>query len=336
MPLPPWSDVEPMVRQLLLPTFAVALLVLLPLRCGAWLLTRWGRKHGERLVPMFAAVALGSAFVVGNHVKEIVPWELEYERPLTASDLREVVAWSLEAKRPAPEPAEDGDAVEQSPAVAVPESWYWLSWAAALAMVVDLLGRLPGVPSGAAWAARAMTAAFVGRLLTPEALRSEWPWAAWALSLVILAQWAVVWELCRRWRDGTVAASIALCSNAVSVLILFAHSARLTELGLLLFAGCAALALVAWMWESDLGAALAGCAVFLPALVVSTRQTTMSEVPLTAFVLAGLAPLMLAVLLLPWMNRRERWTRWALALGLPLVPLAIALAMAAQVEELPF
>src|ERR1700688_130877 len=72
-------------------------------------------------------------------------------------------------------------------------------------------------------------ALLAGRLLTPSYLRLELPWSSWALGLVILADWTVVTMLARRWRDGTIAGSVALCSAAAAVVILHAHSLRFTD-----------------------------------------------------------------------------------------------------------
>jgi hypothetical protein len=107
-------------------------------------------------------------------------------------------------------------------------------------------------------------------------------------------------------------------------------------MALLGFAALLGPALVAWVWPGDTGGAFAAVVVFLPGLLLTGQQETFSEVPLTSFLLAGLAPLALVPMLLPFLARCQRWARWLLGLILPLIPATLAVVLAMQAVTLEF
>lgn len=317
MPLPPWGEVWDLLRLLLAPVAGVSLVLMLAVRC----------LGGERLAPLAAAAAVAAGVLVGNYFREAMLWRIDSDRPLNCRDLRTALGWSLESK-----PVTEGDEGESLP---VPPARYWLPWLAGLALVIDLLARVPGVPVTLGWVARTLLAMLAGRLLTPPDLRVDLPWASWALGGTILLEWAVLTALTKKWKDGTVATVVAVCFAAAGVVLLHAHSARLTDMALLLFTALAGPALVAWIWRGDTGGAMPAIAVFLPALMLAGQQETFSDVPDVSFLLLGLAPLALAPALLPVLVRQERGRRWLLA-ALPLIPATVAVVLAVRAESLQF
>jgi hypothetical protein len=318
--MPPWNDVWDVLRQLMAPALGASLVLMLAVRLA-------GR---ERLTPLAAALALTAGVLVGNHFRVPTPitFPLEPDRPLTAHDLVQVLGWSLESK--------PRSAMQDESAPRAMSSHYWLPWAAGLALLVELLVRLPGVPPSAGWAARALVAVFVGRVLTPGFARLENPWLSWILSGAILLEWSVLLALARCWKDGTAASSSAGCFVAASVILLHAHTASLMDLSLLFFAALLGLALVAWWLQGDTGPALAAAAVVLPGVLLIGQQTNTSQVPPTSFYLAGLAPLALTPMLLPVLARQDRWKRWLPAILLPWLIAGVAVALAAIAEPLDF
>lgn len=309
--MPPMSEVLDAGLKLLLPALAASLAVALTL----------GRLGGARLLPVAAALAVAAGVLAGNAQRDVFPWRVDHERPLTFADWRAGLEASLE-------PRQASDDEQPSP---LPPTYYWLPWLAALAMAIELTGG----SSGPSWAARAVVALLAGRLLTLPGARDELPWLSWCLGVVILLHWGVAVGLARRWKDGLVPAAQAACLAAAAVVILHAHSARLADAALLFGMALLGPALAALVWRGDASVAAAAGAVALPGLVLMGQQETFSEVPLSSFVLAALAPLTLAVALVPVLTRQEGWKRWALA-ALPLVPAAAAVALAARAGSLPF
>jgi hypothetical protein len=312
--MPPMSEVLDAGAKLLGPALAASLVIALAL----------GRLGRGRLLPVAAGLAVAAGVLAGNASRDVFPWRVDHERPLTFADWRSALEASLEA-RPVPEG-------EESPVV--PPTYYWLPWLAALAVVVELACAV-GPGSGPAWAARAVVSLLAGRLLTLPVARGELPWASWGLGMVILLNWGVTAALARRWKDGVVAAVQAACLTAAAVVVLHAHSARLADAALLFGMALLGPAAAAFLWTGDVSAAAAAGSVALPGLLFMGQQETFSEVPVWGFALAGLAPLTLALALVPALARQEGWRRWALA-ALPLIPAAAAVALAARAESLPF
>jgi hypothetical protein len=320
MPLPPWSEIWDAVRFLIVPSFGTSLLVMLVGR----------RLAGERYSVIVSALALAAGAIAGNCFREAMTCRINSDRPLNEHDLRAVLGWSLEGK-PVAEPSASDQETEEPP---VPPARYWLPWLAGLGMLIDLLSRL--VSPGAGWAARTAVAVLAGRLLTPAELRIDVPWASWALGLSILLEWAIIHSLARLWKDGSVAAALSVCLAAAGVIILHAHSARLTDMALLFSVALAAISLVAWIWPVDTGGALCAATMFLPGLLLSAQQETFSQVPWRGFLFVALAPIALLPMLHPRLARLNGRRRWVLAIILPLIPATWALIPAAHAEELQF
>ncbi len=315
--------------------------------------------RATRLAPLAAALALAAGVFVGNETRlrdpirvhldtEPTPEGKLQDRPLTVDDLATVLGWSLEAKPPPKvgDP-EASDSPEPEYELPLPPPGYWLPWLGGLALLVELLARLPRVPASLGWTARTLVAVLAGRLLTAglstsfEAppLRVEMPWVPWCLSAALLAEWALLTHLARRWRDGTVPAALALCCAAAGLVAACAPAPRLSELAPLVGAVLAGPAIVAWLVRGDTGPALAPVAVLLPgAMTVCQWNPIRNEppVPWEGFLLMGLAPLALAPLVLPGLARLRGWKRWLPALVLPLIPATVAVILAAQDERLPF
>jgi hypothetical protein len=324
--MPPWNEIWSALRLVIGPALGASLAVMLLVRLLA----------GEKCAPLAAALAVAAGFFTGNYFREAFAWRIDSDRVLNTKDLRLVLGWSLEGKPPPPEEESDESAAPKEEPPPIPPARYWLPWLAALAMLIDLMTRLPGMPTNLSWIARTLIAVLTGRLLTPAYLRAEAPWMPWLLTLTILVEWAVLCALTRQWKDGTAPLGIALCLAAAGVVMLHAHSARMTDLALLWFAALVGVAAVSWWRPGDCGAALAGAAVFLPGLLLNTQQETFSNVPERSFIFAGLAPLACLPMLLSFVARQQRWRRWILGATLPFAVATYAVILAARAEKLQF
>jgi hypothetical protein len=327
MPFPPWNYVWDALRLQLGPALGVSLLIMLVIR---WL-------GGERLSALAAALAVvGGVFAANWNSDKPMSWQIYEDQELTLRDLGVFLSWSLESKKP-PTPGE----IETEPAEPPREqpSRYWLPWAALLVLLCELLLRFLRIPTGAAWAVRTLAAVFAARLLIPVAPsreRIDLPWLSWAAGVLILLEWAVLQALARKWKDGTVPLTLALCFLATSVIVYQAAGLSLMQKAQICFAALLGTAVVAWIWPSDTGPALAAAAVFLTGLLLNSEFDNQTQVPLLGFVLAALAPLSLALLLLPFLVRQERWKRWLPGVLLPLIPAGVAVFLTVQVVPLDF
>jgi hypothetical protein len=287
----------------------------------------------ENLSIIVTAVALAAGVIAGNYFRGAMAWRIDSDRPLNARDLRDALGWSLEGK-PSMEPS-DADQ-EKAEAIPIPPSPYWLPWLAGFAILIDLLARFVPLPPSIWSTARTLAAVLAGRLLCPADLRIEYAWAPWALGVIVLMEWALLQSLAERWKDGTLATTLALCLAAAGVIILHAHSGRMTDMALLFSTALVPIALFTWMRPGETGAALGAVAVFLPGLLLNAKHDTFSDVPWRSFLLAATAPLALLPMVHPKLARQTRWGRWLPGVILPLIPATWAVILAAEAERLQF
>jgi hypothetical protein len=220
----------------------------------------------------------------------------------------------------------------------LPESfgWHWLLWTMILGLIVDALARIPRIPRGLGWALRGMVAAQAGWLLCPSSLRDEHAWAPLALGVLILTEWAVLGQLLIRERRGLVALALVPAANVAAVVLIYAASARLSELALVLMAGIAGVGVVALALAREIDGIGAATAIQLPGLLLAGQQDTFTEVPLASFALVAISPLALSPLLLDAWRCRQKKGLIVVQMLLLLLPLAGAFYLAAQTGPLDF
>jgi hypothetical protein len=319
--MPPWSEIWSMLWLVVAPGFGASNSVMFAVR----------RVGGERLSALASALAIAIGVFVANEFRKSIVWRIDPDRQLNQSDLRTALSWSLESK-PVRDESETADPQDDLP---LKPARYWLPWAAALVMLVELFLQIPRSPVTAGWVLRAIVAMFVGRLLTPASFRIEAPWVSWALGMTIILEWAVVVSLAREWNDGAVAAAISIACSGGGLVLIHAHIGSLMDSAMYFSVALMGPAIVATIWRGNTAPALAAAIVILPGVMFSGQQTHDSKVPLKSFALAALAPLALAILLLPRVSRQQGWRRWLLVLLTISLPTAIAVAWAAEVESLP-
>ncbi len=299
--LPPWPLVEDLLRTLVLPAFAAAAVVL----ATVCLLTK-----SPALRAAGAALALAAGLAAGNYFRKLLVW------------------WPP-----------DVPASEEMPAGVMARGWAALLPVTLAALAGGLLSLLSEKKLG--W-----PAGFVLRLLTAaccvwwlaEALE---PWTARQTFMMTAAGAIVSWEALHRaalrtaGRMPLTAAGVCWGAAAAAVLI-FAHSARFSDLAVLMTASLAGAGLVSVLWKVDMAPLFAGPAVFLPALMLAGAVNTYSEVPLQAFAAVAFAPCALWLLLLPPLRRLPAPALAAVTVLLVLIPGAAGVAMAAWAEDLDF
>ena len=76
--------------------------------------------------------------------------------------------------------------------------------------------------------------------------------------------------------------------------------------------------------------------MLLPGIVLAGHYETYSEVPVASFVLAGLAPVSLALLHLPGLRGLTGWRQWLVGMLLVAAPMMTAIVLAAINESVDF
>ncbi len=124
--------------------------------------------------------------------------------------------------------------------------------------------------------------------------------------------------------------------GASAVVLIFAHSARFSDLAVLLTASICGVGLGALRWKLDLTFLMAVPCIFLPCLLLAGAANTYSEVPFSAFAVVAMAPVALLLLLLPQIQRLPRRVLMVVAVAVLIIPCAVGVAMAARVESLDY
>ncbi|HEX4613086.1 MAG TPA: hypothetical protein VH092_33155 [Urbifossiella sp.] len=307
-PLPPAKDVLDALHHTALPAAAGAALVV----CAFLSMGRWAGALGSA-----AAVVVG--FGWANYTFDSLSW----------TNTGRVTPWFPE---------------EGSPA------WHGLPRAVLIVLPVGLVSRWFGLLVGRllderrwwganllTWAARVGVVAVVAPGLVPGPWASEYSWLKPALVGVMLLLWVALDGMARDRAGSEVAAYLAAAFLAGGVVLLYAHSARFMDLGVMCGCAAAGVAVAVFPTRGDASGAVPLGVVGLPALMLNGRyQLTDHQVPLAAFCLAALAPLVLLPFLIPRLARQPRWVIVPLRALLVLGPLIAAVVLAQQHEKLPF
>ena len=206
-------------------------------------------------------------------------------------------------------------------------------------MLVALLARIPKLPPLDRWTLCAAASFAAAWMLTPADVQAATPRALWLFALVIFVEWLVLDALAKAAPGGAVALGMAVLCLAGAIVVLHAHSLRFTDAATVLAASLGGVAVVAWCFRVDVGAAAAGGVVFLAGLMFAGQNETFSDVPVTSFLLPALAPLgglLLLPLLLLSDSRRRSFLLQALFLVLILIPAVVAVVLAMRAESLSF
>jgi hypothetical protein len=316
--VPPLKDVLDQLQYAVLPAAGGAALVM----CVFLLFGRWAGALGSA-----AAVAFGFAWA-------------DFEMPKGESPTWANTLVRLIPLKPDPEAA----------------GYQWLARAALALVVVGLVSRWLGLialralpergwwgASAFVWAPRVVAVFVVSEWLTVGEAAQSVPLLRPQIAVAMLLTWVALDGVARNGAGAQVAGySAALLMSAAAVLI-HAHSARLMELavvvGSALFGIAVANALVKPGpngQKPDTSGAVPAVVAFLPGLLLGARPTLADghNVPGACFWLVVLAPLVLLPFLLPAVTRKTGWKVPALRAALVLLPLVVAVALAAHYETL--
>jgi hypothetical protein len=210
--------------------------------------------------------------------------------------------------------------------------WHWAWWAFGLALVVELIARLPGISVAAGCLLRGTAAGVIAGFVVPPTLQQDAPWWVPAFAFPVAAQWAIVDAAGRRSPGGAVSAAVAVACWGAAVVLLHAATLGFLDTATFLFAGLAAIAVIAWATGTDGSSAAAVATVPLVVLLWFGKVLRDSQVPNSSFLLVAFAPLLLGVFLLPQLGR----SRFSGALKIGLVALPVALGVYRAMTAAPY
>ena len=323
--LPPFEMIQAVLLQAVLLPFAVAAVIFFVVH----LIT------SGRGTSFAAGLAVAIAFLSANNFRNVASAQLDPKKPFTVPVFLKAAKLALRGPSESLAAGENTSDDETLPLERPPPIHYWLPWVTALALVVGILVRSLPIPAVIGWQLRNVIVLLAACLLVaPE-------WRANAIGILFLyfvaaaTQWGLVEDLGKRMPGGWLAAAMGFALFGLGGVLLYAHSARMSDISVILGSSCCGIALAAWRRKADSGGVAPAVAIVLPGLAILGKYLTFSDVPRCSFGLAALAPCALAVMLIPRIGRLHGIARPLMGIAIVLIPAAIALGIAMDAESLP-
>jgi hypothetical protein len=306
--LPPWPVIEELLLKLILPAFGASA-ALFVLTCFST------RSSALRMIGGAAALVAGLA--AGNYFRDLLTWwPLDPAAIAAANDDPSAVPWWQ---------------VERTYPALLPATVLALCGGVAAAVLSPRTHRGMGL---AIWLFTASGCALWLTEVFP-------PWSFPATLAVVFAAMVLNWKAVLqigRIRTGRIALPVIAAGwgGTAATVLIFAHSAKFSDLAALLTAALLGTCLIAMIWNQNSAVYFAAPAVFFPALMLGGAVNTFSEVPPIAFALVAFAPCAL------WLVHLPRIRRWPLrfqalaAVVAVMIPCAAALILTMRAETLDF
>jgi MFS family permease len=320
MPLPPTELILGALHNGIIPAAGGAALVL----CLFLLAGRWAGALGS-------AAAVVVAFLAANYTLANVG----FGDKQTWENTHRLIPWKT----------------VQDPEVNTP-GWHWLPRMALVLVVVGLLSRWAGllaaryspernwwVANVLVWVPRAAAVWAVSAWIASGTAASgpEWDQLRPQLAVTMFLLWVTLDGLARAWPGGQVPAYLALVLMAGGMLLLYAHNARFMEMAVLVGSAMFGVGIAAGVGKADASGSIPAAVAFLPGLMLGARPSfPESNVPAASFWLLALAPLALSPFLIPALSRKNGLIALAARIVLLLIPVVVAIVLAAQNEQLAF
>ncbi len=314
-PLPPTDDVVAALRVTVIPAASVAAFVF------ALFLAL-----GRRASALGSALAVLAGMAYANWIELRLPWNPDAAKPVR-------IAWEW-LPRSALLLVSVGLATR-----GLGRAWHhavetW--WNRRLAGSKSPDGRIDG-STAIVWLPRLTATIVVAAWLVPDRLREPEPWLLPAFAVTAFVGWIILDALARGGRSISVSFALAAVFFAASIVILYSHSARFMDASVMAGAAFLGLGIVGFIARpADCSGAIPAAVVLLPGLILSTKAGTESQVPLASVLFIALAPLALALWLIPAVAQRNGALAHSIRMILVLIPLVIAVLLAGRVESLPW
>lgn len=208
-------------------------------------------------------------------------------------------------------------------------NWDRLPWALLGALCI---GRLASLTDGG-WLLRSGAALGIAWWVLPEDSRDKLVWLAPAFAAVIWLQWVILDRLAAQPGSSSLALCLTLALLTASCVLIHAGTKRLMDPAVVLAFALAGVWLIAIWRGVEVGGAIPAIAVALPGLLLMGQLNT-EKVHWSAYALTAAAPFML-VFSMP-LARGPKWRLHGMRLALVLLPLVIAIIIAAEAGPLDF
>ncbi len=308
----------------------------------------WRKWAWRKAIPAVAVLALAAGILIvpylNSRVQEAKKAAREAENPELAQQLSDTYKFE-----------------ETFPLVPDGKWWHWGLYAVGLALVVEFVARIPGVPVAVGHLFRGVAAGVIASAVLP----SKWVegidrWILPFSAAVMAVVWGVMDTVSRKYPGGTLAACLSLVAGGAACVAIHDGSARFTDFATFVASSLFVLALGGWILRADVGGGVAVVAVMtvllmvreealptppLPTVSEEALSTTADDVtvqatkhvPVAAYWLVALAPLVLSLFLLPLVSKfGTKWYAAVAKLLLVLIPVGIAVYLCLTEAPLEF
>jgi hypothetical protein len=210
-------------------------------------------------------------------------------------------------------------------------AWHWLTLLFLLAQHVSMFGS-----EGRLWPiclTRLFVVGLTAWVVVPNDMQAKW-WPLLAFGAIAILGWLGSEAVTRQNPSGLVPLGLGFAMFGASLVVAHAHSARFADALAILGAALVGIAIVAFATKTDPSGAFGGPTVLLPAILLIAQQSTFSEVPWCAFLIAALPPVAIGLLAIRPLSRVSGIWRsiafWLLCLG----PTVAAVTLAVRAETL--
>lgn len=222
--------------------------------------------------------------------------------------------------------------------------WHWGLYAIAFALLVEFAARIPGVPVAVGHLFRGVAAGVIASaVLPPKWQEGVDRWILPLTAAVMAVLWGVLDAVSRKNPGGTLAACLSLVAGGVACVVIHDGSARFCDFATFVASSLFVLALGGWVLRADVGGGVAVVPIITVLLMIRDEalptdpEETTKHVPVAAYWLVGLAPLVLAVFLIPSVTKfGGKWLAAVMKVALVLIPVGIAVYLCVTEAPLSF
>ena len=296
--LPPVAEVLDALKKAVAPSAGGAALVFALGLALSWLVSQVARFDWRVLAPPVAVLALATGMAAGNHFRGVFPFRIL--------------------------PESDG------------KWWHWVWPAVAAVLAAELVARLPRVNPGVGYVVRLAGFAAGPCYLIPQAWAPEGHWCLW-WAPVLIALWAILTEVGEQAPGGALPAAVAVAAGGAAVVLLHQITHGLADVATFICCALAAIALLAYLTQTDGSAAASAGAVVIALLLLVSQSTAPKVVPKEIHYLVAFAPFTLGALLFPGFSRIKDLRYAALIkVGFVAIPVIVAVVWTMKVAPLEF
>jgi hypothetical protein len=279
----------------------------------------WRKWNWRKAVPAVAVLALAAGILVVPYLNARIQAEKKLAREADDPERSQQLSDTYKFE-------------ETFPLVPDGKWWHWGLLAVGLALAVEFVARLPGVPVAVGHLFRGVAAGVIASAVLP----SKWVegvdrWILPFTAAVMAVVWGALDAVSRKNPGGTLAACLSLVAGGAACVAIHDGSARFTDFATFVASALFVLALGGWILRADVGGGVAVVAVMTVLLMVreealpTSDEDTTKHVPVAAYWLVALAPLVLSVFLIPQVSKfGTKWYGAFVKVLLVLIPVGIA------------